>query len=67
VHVARVRVKGIMSMSLVRIPERKQSAAIQESLKLGNLKTKGAVDMLDQMCATYTVQRATRRWTMAVF
>jgi hypothetical protein len=52
---------------LVRIPERKQSAAIQESLKLGNLKTKSAVDMLDQMCATYTVQRATRRWTMAVF
>ena len=30
-------------------------------------KTKGTVDMLDQMCARYTVQRATRRWTMAVF
>jgi len=24
-----------------------------------------AVDILDQMCARYTVQRATRRWTMA--
>ena len=23
--------------------------------------------MLDQMCARYTVQRATRRWTMAMF
>jgi hypothetical protein len=30
-------------------------------------KTKGAVDMLDQMCATYTVQWATHRWTMAMF
>jgi len=26
-----------------------------------------AVDMLDQMCARYTAQRATRRWTMAMF
>jgi hypothetical protein len=26
-----------------------------------------AVDMLDQMCARYTVQLATRRWTMAMF
>jgi hypothetical protein len=26
-----------------------------------------AVEMLDQMCARYTVQPATRRWTMAVF
>jgi hypothetical protein len=26
-----------------------------------------AVDMLNQMCARYTVQRATRRWTMALF
>jgi len=26
-----------------------------------------AVDMLDQMCARYTVQRATRRWTMVMF
>ena len=26
-----------------------------------------AVDMLDQMCARYTVQRATRRLTMAMF
>jgi len=26
-----------------------------------------AVDMLDQMYARYTVQRATRRWTVAVF
>jgi hypothetical protein len=25
------------------------------------------VDMLDQMCARYTVQRATCRWTMAMF
>jgi len=23
--------------------------------------------MLDQMCARYTVQRAARRWTMAMF
>ena len=30
-------------------------------------KTKGAVDMLDQPCARYTVQRATRRWAMAMF
>jgi len=30
-------------------------------------KTKGAVDMLDQMCARYTVQQATCRWTMAMF
>jgi hypothetical protein len=30
-------------------------------------KAKGAVDMLDQMCARYTVQRATRRWTLAMF
>jgi hypothetical protein len=26
-----------------------------------------AVDMLDQMCARYTVQWVTRRWTMAMF
>ena len=26
-----------------------------------------AVDMLDQMCARYTVQQATRRWTMTMF
>jgi hypothetical protein len=26
-----------------------------------------AVDILDQMCARYTVQRETRRWTMAMF
>jgi len=26
-----------------------------------------AVHMLNQMCAKYTVQRATRRWTMAMF
>jgi hypothetical protein len=26
-----------------------------------------AVDMLDQMGAKYTVQRATRRWTIAMF
>ena len=26
-----------------------------------------AVDMLEQMCARYTVQRATRRLTMAMF
>jgi hypothetical protein len=25
------------------------------------------VDMLDQMCARYTVQRATCRWSMAMF
>jgi hypothetical protein len=30
-------------------------------------KTKGAVDMLDQMFARYTVQQETRRWTMAIF
>jgi hypothetical protein len=30
-------------------------------------KTKDAVDMLDQMCARYTVQRATGRWKMAMF
>jgi hypothetical protein len=30
-------------------------------------KTKGAVDMLDQMSARYTEQRASRRWTMAMF
>ena len=30
-------------------------------------KTKGALDTLNQMCARYTVQRATRRWTMAMF
>ena len=30
-------------------------------------ETKGAVDALDQMCAQYTVERATRRWTMAMF
>jgi hypothetical protein len=29
-------------------------------------KTKGEVDTLDQMCARYTVQRATRRWTVAM-
>jgi hypothetical protein len=29
-------------------------------------KTKGTVDMLDQMCARYTVQLATCRWTMAM-
>jgi len=29
-------------------------------------KTKCAVDMMDQMCARYTVQRATRIWTMTV-
>jgi hypothetical protein len=26
-----------------------------------------AVDMLDQMCARYTVQRAIRRWKMSMF
>jgi len=26
-----------------------------------------AVDILDQICARHTVQRATRRWTMAMF
>jgi len=26
-----------------------------------------AVDMLDQTCARYTVQPATRRWTMVMF
>jgi len=31
------------------------------------IKTKGAVDMPDQMCARYKVQRATHRWTMAIF
>ena len=37
-----------------------QSAAIQESLKSLNFikKTKGAVDMLDETCASYIVQRA---------
>ena len=30
-------------------------------------KTKRAVDMLDQTCARHTVQRATRRWALAVF
>ena len=44
-----------------------QSAAIQESLKSLNFITKGAVNMLDQMRARYTVQRATRRWIMAMF
>ena len=30
-------------------------------------KTKGAVDLLDQICARYRVQQAIRRWTMAMF
>jgi hypothetical protein len=30
-------------------------------------KIKCAVDVLNQMCARYTVQRATRRWTMTMF
>jgi len=30
-------------------------------------RTKGAIDLLDQICARYTVQRATCRWTMAMF
>jgi hypothetical protein len=30
-------------------------------------RTKGAVDLLDQMCARYAVQRATRRWKLAMF
>jgi len=30
-------------------------------------KTKGAVDMLNQICARDTEQRASRRWTMAMF
>jgi hypothetical protein len=30
-------------------------------------KSKGAVDMLDQICARYTVQRVTCRWTIAMF
>ena len=29
-------------------------------------KTKGVVDMLDETCAMYTIQRATRRWTMVM-
>lgn len=29
--------------------------------------TKGAVDSLDQKCATYSVSRRTRRWPMALF
>jgi hypothetical protein len=43
-----------------------QSAEIQEIIEFFN-KTKGVVDMLDQMCARYTVQRATCRWTTAMF
>jgi len=30
-------------------------------------KTKGTVDMLDQICARYTVWRATHRWAMVMF
>jgi hypothetical protein len=30
-------------------------------------KTKGAVDLSDQMCARCTVQQATHRWTMVMF
>ena len=30
-------------------------------------KTKGSADLLDQICARHTVQRAIRRWTMAMF
>ncbi|KAJ8927587.1 hypothetical protein NQ314_019932 [Rhamnusium bicolor] len=30
-------------------------------------KTKGGVDMVDQMCASYSTQRITRRWPLAVF
>jgi hypothetical protein len=30
-------------------------------------KTKGGVDTLDQMCATYTTGRSTRRWPTAAF
>jgi hypothetical protein len=46
-----------------------QSAAIRESLKSLHFitKQKVAVDMLDQMCARYTIQRATRRWTVTMF
>lgn len=29
--------------------------------------TKSGVDTLDQLCANYTVQRGSRRWTMALF
>jgi hypothetical protein len=47
------------------------SAICSDSGKPENIefydKTKGAVDMLDQMCAGYTLLRATRRWTMAMF
>jgi len=32
-----------------------------------NNKTKGTVDLLDQMCARYTVQRVTCRWKMTMF
>jgi hypothetical protein len=37
-----------------------------EIIKFYN-KTKDAVDLLDQMCARYTIQPATRRWKMALF
>lgn len=30
-------------------------------------KTKGGVDKLDQMCATYTCGRSTRRWPLCIF
>lgn len=30
-------------------------------------KTKGAVDRVDQLCHTYSVQRRTKRWPLAYF
>ena len=54
--------------SVVLLSSLHHDAAICEDTRKPDYnKTKGAVGTLDQMCARYTVQRATRRWTMAMF
>lgn len=42
-------------------------ATNKPNITLDYNKTKGAVDTVDQICASYSTQRITRRWPLAVF
>jgi hypothetical protein len=56
----------VLLSSLHHVPAICSDSRKPETIEFYN-KTNGAVDMLDQMCARYTVQRATRSWPMAMF
>lgn len=48
------------------MPDEDQSVKLPEVLGFYN-KTKGGVDVFDQLCKDYSVSRRTRWWTVAVF